>query len=251
MNIEPILEALGIRGGIVCAVGAGGKKTLLYHLLQHYPARTAMTATVFTYQPPPRLDATVLVDSEERLRASVPQHDAKRILYAQPTDKAGRLAGVSAETLAEIHAAGGFGLTAVKADGARMRLIKAPRDDEPCIPASADTALLVGSVHALARPVNARIAHRPEHVLEVTGLSEDQLLTPAAMARLYTHPRGLLQGTDAVTPVPVLNMVDSGVAREAAEATARHILEGSDRFDRVVLTSLKAPGLLVDVIRRH
>lgn len=250
MNIEPLLDALGIRDGIVCAVGAGGKKTLLYHLLQYYPGRTAMTTTVFTYQPPPRLEATVVVDHEVRLRTSIPQHAATRILYAQPTDKAGRLAGVSAETLAGIHADGGFGLTAVKADGARMRLIKAPRDDEPRIPACTETALLVGSVHALARPVNARIAHRLEHVLEVTGLAEDQLLTPATMARLYTHPRGLLQGTGTATPVPVLNMVDSGVAREAAEATARHILDGSDRFDRVVLTSLKAPGLLVDVVRR-
>ncbi|WP_290637030.1 selenium cofactor biosynthesis protein YqeC [Aquisalimonas sp.] len=251
MNIEPLLEALGIREGIVCAVGAGGKKTLLYHLLQHYPGRTAMTTTVFTYQPPPRLEATVVVDDETQLRTLVPQHAAPRILYAQPTDKAGRLAGVSAETLAGIHADGGFGLTAVKADGARMRLIKAPRDDEPRIPAYADTALLVGSVHALARPVNDRIAHRLDQVLAITELAEGQLLTPAAMARLYTHPHGLLQGTGSATPVPVLNMVDSGVAREAAETTARHILDGSDRFDRVVLTSLKAPGLLVDVIRRQ
>ncbi|WP_290653470.1 selenium cofactor biosynthesis protein YqeC [Aquisalimonas sp.] len=250
MSRDTLYEALGAERGIVCAVGAGGKKTLLYHLLQHHPGRTAMTATVFTYQPPPKLAAAVVVDEETALRDRVPSHSAGRILYAQPCSKVGRLAGVSAQTLAAIHREGAFALTVVKADGARMRQIKAPRDDEPIIPACADVALLVGSVQALARPVNERIAHRLDRVLAITGLCEDQLLTPADMARLYTHPQGMLRGCANVTPVPVLNMVDTPAARRAAEETARHILDGGERFDRVVLTSLKQPGLLVDVIRR-
>ena len=250
MTTEALLEALGAERGIVCAVGAGGKKTLLYHMLQHYPGRTAMTATVFTYEPPRKLEADVVVDQEDSLRETIPRHPGGRILYAQPADKPGRLAGVSGDTIAHIHAAGRFDLTAVKADGARMRLVKAPRDDEPLIPSCADIVLLVGSVHALARPLNDRTAHRLERALAVTGMTENQLLTPATMARLYTHPEGLLRGCDAVQAVPVLNMVDTGMAREAANETARHILAGNNRFDRVVLTSLKSPHLLVDVIRR-
>lgn len=250
MTVQPLLEALGAERGIVCAVGAGGKKTLLYHLLQHHPGRTAMTATVFTYEPPRRLEAAVVLDDEAGLRERVPGHLAGRILYAQPSDKAGRLAGVSAETLTAIHHAGEFDLTVVKADGARMRRIKAPREDEPVIPAGADVVLLVGSVHALARPLNERIAHRLEQVLKVTGMQPEQLLTPASMARLFTHPEGLQRGTGGMAAIPVLNMVDSDVDREAAQAVAHHILAGSNRFDRVVLTSLRHPGLLVETIHR-
>lgn len=250
MTVKPLLEALAAEHGIVCAVGAGGKKTLLYHLLQHHPGRTAMTTTVFTYEPPRRLEAALVVDSEANLRERVPGHRASRILYAQPSDKAGRLAGVSADTLTSIHREGGFDLTVVKADGARMRRIKAPREDEPVIPVGANVVLLVGSVHALARPVNERIAHRLERVLEVTGMQAEQLLTPATMARLFTHPEGLQRGTEGLTAIPVLNMVDSDVDLEAARVVAHHILADSDRFDRVVLTSLRHPGLLVETIHR-
>lgn len=251
MTTEALAEALGAERGIICAVGAGGKKTLLYHLLQHHPGRTAMTATVFTYEPPKRLDAAVVVDAETALRERVPGHLAGRILYARPSDKAGRLAGVTTETLTAIHRRGGFDLTLVKADGARMRRIKAPRHDEPVIPDTADVVLLVGSVHALARPVNDRIAHRLEQVLRVTGMTEDQLLTPATMAKLFTHPEGLLRGCDNVTAVPVLNMVDSDDDLVAAREVARHILQGNARFDRVVLTSIRRPDLLVETVRRQ
>lgn len=250
MTAPGLAEAVHAGHGIICAVGAGGKKTLLYHLLENHPGRAAMTTTVFTYQPPRRLAATLIVDDETGLRRRVPATEHTPVLYARPSDKAGRLAGVSADALADIHGRGGFGITVVKADGARMRLVKAPREDEPVIPACADVVLLVSSVHALARPLDERIAHRLDRVLALTGMSEGQLLTPAALARLYTHPEGLARGCGAATPVPVLNMVDGPTAREAAEETARHILANGERYDRVVLTSNRAPGLLVDVIRR-
>lgn len=248
MPIESLLRALEAESGVICAVGAGGKKTLLYHLLEHHPGRAAMTATVFTYEPPRHLEAAVVLDTEAALRERVPGHRAARILYAQPSDKRGRLAGVSGETVAAIHRDGAFAITAVKADGARMRRIKAPREDEPMVPACADTVLLVTSLRALARPVDARIAHRLDRVLAITGLTEGQLLTPAALARLYTHPEGLLRGCGAARPIPVVNMVDDEDDHTAACEVARHILAGSERFDRVVLTSRRRPGLLVDVV---
>lgn len=244
-----LARALGAESGIVCAVGAGGKKTLLYHLLENHSGRAAMTTTVFTYQPPRRLTATVLVDSEEPLRAAVPTAPAP-VLYAQPSDKAGRLAGVSDATIRAIHADGHFDLTAVKADGARARLVKAPRADEPVVPACAERTLLIASIHSLARPLDERIAHRLDEVLAITGLNQGDWLKPATLARLFTDPRGLSRGIGASQPVPVLHMVDTAVEREQAETTARLILEHGPAFDRVVLTSNRSPGLLVTTITR-
>ena len=45
---ESLLDLLGARSGIVCAVGAGGKKTVLQHLAAAHPGRVAMTATGVT-----------------------------------------------------------------------------------------------------------------------------------------------------------------------------------------------------------
>lgn len=249
MTDATLATALGADNGIICAVGAGGKKTLLYHLLENHDGRAAMTTTVFTYQPPPRLRATVLVDDEEGLRATVPTAPAP-VLYAQASDKAGRLAGVSDTTIRAIHTDGQFDLTAVKADGARARLVKAPRADEPVVPACAERTLLIASIHALARPLDERIAHRLDEVLAITGLERGDWLTPATLARLFTDPQGLGRGIGTSQPIPVLNMVDTAAERDQAETTARLILEHGPAFDRVVLTSNRSPGLVVTTVRR-
>ena len=42
-----LLDLLDASTGVVCAVGAGGKKTLLNHLATTHPGRVALTTTVF------------------------------------------------------------------------------------------------------------------------------------------------------------------------------------------------------------
>ncbi|MCB1808645.1 MAG: hypothetical protein KDJ99_26900, partial [Candidatus Competibacteraceae bacterium] len=41
-----LLDSLQIQGGIVCLVGAGGKKTTLYALAQRFSGRIGITTTV-------------------------------------------------------------------------------------------------------------------------------------------------------------------------------------------------------------
>ena len=41
-----LFEVLGARGGVVCLVGAAGKKTTLYRLASEHPGRVGVTATV-------------------------------------------------------------------------------------------------------------------------------------------------------------------------------------------------------------
>ena len=46
MTDRSLARALGVTGGIVCAAGAGGKKSLLYALARAWPGRVGVTATV-------------------------------------------------------------------------------------------------------------------------------------------------------------------------------------------------------------
>lgn len=232
-------ELLGAREGIVCAVGAGGKKTTLYALAAAHPGRIALTATVFMTKFSRRLGAHALITERPDLAdALAAAQGHRRVAYARPSTKSGRVAGVQRELIGDCHRRGGFDLTLVKADGARMRAIKAPAADEPVIPESATTVLCLVSAMAIGEPLDERIAHRPERVAAVTGLRPGATVTPEAVGRLLASGAGALQGIPPhARAIAIINAVDDddrlGVARSAArEALAL----GRDRLERVVLT---------------
>ena len=139
----------------------------------------------------------------------------------------------------------------MKADGARMRLIKAPAADEPAIPPSATIVLPVLSAHAFVVPLGPNIAHRVDRVVEGAGAKEGAPIAPVHLGRLLGSPQGLLKSTEGRRVVPVINMVDDAVLEAHAREAAAVALELTDRFDRVVLVSLARPAdPVVAVVRR-
>lgn len=247
-----LLDLLEARTGVVCAVGAGGKKTLLKHLATTHPGRVAITATVFTTYFQENLGFAVAIEDDERLPAAVARLDpALSVAYACPGDKPGRRAGASAATIERIHRECGFAATYVKADGARMRLIKAPADDEPALPACCTIVVPILSALAIGEPLTARIAHRVERIEHVAGLRENETITARHLGRLLASPDGLMKSTEGRRVVPVINMVDD-VFREAQAREAALVALGlCDRIERVVLVSLaRSADPLVGVVRR-
>lgn len=252
MRDESLLDLLDARTGVVCAVGAGGKKSLLMHLAKEHPGRAAVTATVFTTYAPEHIGLAVAIEEDERLPAAVAALDpARGVTYACPGDKPGRRAGVRPATLERIHREGRFAVTYVKADGARMRLVKAPDEDEPVLPSCCTTVLPILSVLAVGEPLTPRIAHRVERIAQVAGLREHEPVQPLHLGRLLGSDAGLLKGTAGRRVVPVINMVDDAVREAQAREAAAVALDASDRFDRVVLVCLARPSApLVAVVRR-
>jgi probable selenium-dependent hydroxylase accessory protein YqeC len=154
--VSELLDLLHARDGIVCATGAGGKKSVLFALAARHPGRVAFTTTVHTLPPPEALGAVVIIAPEQQLEAELHGHaEARFIAYACPGDKPGRLTGVPTARIDALHAACGFDLTLVKADGARMRWVKAPADDEPVLPAHMTTLIPVLSARALGEPLGS------------------------------------------------------------------------------------------------
>jgi probable selenium-dependent hydroxylase accessory protein YqeC len=247
-----LLDLLEARDGVVCAVGAGGKKSLLRHLATTHPGRVAITATVFTTYFQEHLGFAVAVDEDENLPAVVAALDRHAsVAYACPGSKPGRRAGVSPATLERIHREGRFEATYVKADGARMRLVKAPAADEPAIPASATLVIPVLSAHALGEPLGPNVAHRVDRVAEVAQTQEGAPITPEHLGRLLGSAQGLLKSTEGRRVVPVINMVDDALLEAQAREAAFVALDLTDRFDRVVLVSLARPAdPVVTVVQR-
>lgn len=252
MSDADLLDALHARSGIVCAVGAGGKKTTLYRLLRAHPGHAAFTATVFTYLFPDDLAATPIVGAPETIVARVLGAASvhRKIAFACPSDKAGRLVGLTPEAVARCHREAGFDAIFVKADGARMRLIKAPDAHEPNLVPGATTVLGLVSARAIGLPLSGRCAHRPDCVAAVTGAHAGEVLTPLHIARLIASRDGLLRSVGDARVVPIINMAESAAERAAAHEAARIALDLSDRYDRVVVAAMRSEPPIVKVVER-
>ena len=247
-----LVEALGASRGIVCAVGAGGKKSVLYQLAREHAGRYALTATVHTTLFPDDLAVETVIADEASLATRVLSIDSSRpVAYACPSHKPGRYAGASAATIRSIHEAGDFDATYVKADGARMRWIKAPAEGEPMLVPEVDLVIPVVSAKAIGEPLSERVAHRLEQVAAVTGVAPGSTLTPAAVGRLLASQEGALKGPSRARFAPVINMVDNESQEQRARAAAAEALAITSRFDSVVLCCLRRPTMpVVGVVTR-
>ncbi len=250
--MNTLVELLGATSGMVCAVGAGGKKTTLYHLAERHGGRVGLTCTVPHAPFPSSLPGPAVVAAEEEIAAKVIAAAGKNrlVAFALPPVKKARYGGLSLELVDEIHRRAAFDVLLVKADGARMRWIKAPNAEEPAIPRGTTTVIPVVSARALGAALDAQSAHRPERVAAVTGARPGERITPTHVGRLLSSEDGALRGCVGVTVVPVINMVDNEGRRAGASEAARIALELTDRFDRVVLTSHRRDDPLVDVVSR-
>jgi probable selenium-dependent hydroxylase accessory protein YqeC len=252
-----LLDVLSAERGMVCAVGAGGKKSTLYRLAEAHraagSARVAYTATVMVAPPPASLFGEPLIGQGEAFLRQLSHVLAERRLVAcaGPSSKPGRLGGLAPELVAELHVQHDFTATLVKADGARMRLIKAPAGDEPVLPPGTATLLPVVSARAIGRPLDLATAHRPDRVARITGAAPGEPLAPIHLARLLVAEDGALHRAGDAVVVPVINMVDDLELRLAARETARQALAMTRRFERVVLAAMTAAAPLIEVVERR
>jgi probable selenium-dependent hydroxylase accessory protein YqeC len=252
-----LLDVLSAGRGVVCAVGAGGKKSTLYRLAEAHrlvgSARVAFTATVMVAPPPASLFGEPLIGQGEALAQQLSCALAQRSLvaFAGPSSKPGRLGGIAPGRVAALHARHGLTATLVKADGARMRLIKAPAEDEPVLPPGTATVLPVVSARAIGRPLDPATAHRPDRVSRITGAAPGEPLAPIHLARLLVAEDGALHKAGDAMVVTIVNMVDDADLLLAARETARQALAMTRRFERVVLAAMTAEQPLVEVVGRR
>jgi len=248
-----LLDAVGARQGIVAFVGAGGKKTTLYALAAEHPGRLGITTTTLTPRFPRRAGAHPVVDDTPDLAPQVAAaaRTHRRVAFARTSTKSGRVGGIDAALVGACHAAARFEATYVKADGARMRAIKAPAPDEPAIPDDTDTVVFLVSAAAFGAPLDERIAHRPERLAAVTGIATGDTIDATAVSRLLASPAGALQRVPAdARLVIVINAVDDDAREAQARSAAHAALAATSRIERVVLTSHRRGAPWIEVIDR-
>lgn len=247
---DELLDVLGAREGLVCCVGAGGKKSTLYRLADAAPGRVGLTATAHIERFPRALNGIVAEDPTLESEVVARSREARVVAFARPCELPGRHLGVSHAQLARIRAAAGFDLCLVKADGARNRIVKAPAEHEPSLPPDTTTVIPVCSIQAVGRVLDAALCHRPERFSAVTGLAQGATVEVPHLAALLASPDGSLRGVGDARVIPVINMVDDASWARLAEEVAHRALAATRRFDTVVLAAMRAPRPLVRVVRR-
>lgn len=229
--------------GIVAVVGAGGKKSTLYALAAECE-RAVVTATVripLFDGHVERLELTddpvsVLEDNDEWPLGLVPGHDGDRERYL----------GYDKDIVDAMAKATDVPLL-TKADGARTRWLKAPKEDEPQIPETASVVIPVASVKSVGKPLADDHVHRPERVAAITDREVGEKIQPEDVVTVLTHENGGLKDVpEDAKVIALLNMVDD----DELEATAREIADGvlaHPRIDRVVLGRMDLRNV-VDVL---
>ena len=134
-------------------------------------------------------DRQRILDNLEKLYRGELERAAGRGAAGSGGVEGERAVGVPRELPAQILQRPDIDWVVAEADGSRMLPVKAPGPHEPVIPTGATLLVPVVGIDALSKPM-AEIAHRPARVCAITGLSVEDTLTPAALARLITSPEG-------------------------------------------------------------
>jgi molybdenum cofactor cytidylyltransferase len=241
IGVANIVEALGLapRGELVAIVGGGGKSSLMFALAEQLPGRGVMTTTtrIFAEQMGRAAEVCTLDDAHWRVRLD---SVASGLLVVGRVEGE-RALGVPPELPAELLAHARIDWVIVEADGSRMLPVKAPGSHEPVVPIGTTLLVPVAGIDAFSKPIG-EVAHRPERVCAITGLSECDRLTPAALAQLLTSPEGGLKDAPATGRAAVLiNKVESvpeiALARETADLMLR-----DPSVERVVIGALLGEG---------
>lgn len=238
-----LTEALAAEG-IVCAVGAGGKKTAMA-VLADACDRATVTATVRI--PKAFADRVARLELTDDPAGVIRENDTWPLEVVPGAADESRHAGYQNEVVAGLRDVAP-GPVLVKADGARMRRFKAPNDREPQLPTNTDTVLAIASARAVGEPLDEGVVHRPELVAELTDRSVGEEIRPTDVGTVLAHERGGMKGVPkGATAVAVVNMVDDDRLERVGREIAATTLDRSDRVDRVALTKLDEPRV-VDVL---
>lgn len=211
-------------GDIAAIVGAGGKTTSMFALasaLAERGLRVVTTKSTNIHRPSLARSPKLVVVPHERWRSELPpilaEHPVVTVVTAAPTPR--RYDGIPPDLAPDLLSASSADVLIVEADGARRRLLKAPADHEPAMPAGATLVIPVACLAAVGRPLAERHVHRPELAAEILGVELQTPLTIAHVLSLLLDSRAGRKAAPATARLwPVMTAVDRVSADQLSEA---------------------------------
>jgi len=256
-QVGSLTWALGIKTReVISLVGAGGKTTLMFRLAQELSRggkKVVTSTTTKILEPLPQEAGCLFIDPDEKKIKDFVWRELeqyRQITVATERLESKKLKGISPNLVKELWSLREVDAIIIEADGAAGRPVKAPRENEPVIPASTTLIVAILGVDGIGKKLDDENVFEPKRVSKMTGTPVGESLTDEAMAILMTHPEGIFKGAPASSRVAAfLNKVDipDGVAK--AKSIAQKILDkGHQKIERVVLGQLKSEPPVLEVI---
>lgn len=221
----------------LAAIGAGGKTTFIFQLAREFPSPVIITTTTHLgiWQIPladHHLIATSIDDLTNTWYEGV-------TLITGPIGKNGRVGALDQDLLNWLYAdlkTHNLPLL-IEADGARMKPLKAPSDNEPPVPEFANNVVVSVGMTAVGKRLSDETVYHSEIFSRLSGLKIDQVITPESIVRYLYHPQGGQKNIpDKARRTILINQCDTPELQSAAHGMASVLQSQSES---VLITSLE------------
>lgn len=227
-----LLEILKIQeGSLIACVGAGGKSSLLMTLgaeLKLCQKNFIISSTTKMFFNQVVAFAPVYTSDHARGLFYVKKNLLKRGYAAWFSHWRGiKIDGISLAWINELHQEYEGITIIVEADGARMKLIKAPGPHEPSVPELTDQVLGVLSLQALGRSLSSDIVHRLDKALELLDKKEGDIVEIEDIARLAGNKDGIFRNCPGCRVLVLTGMT------EEDPVLSSHIIQAVKRYNEM------------------
>lgn len=216
-----ILEALPLdftKPQCICAVGGGGKTTLIKKLAFELVKQKKVICLTTTKIRRP--DYGRIVEKESMVL--VQQGEEKEIVTVALPWTEEKMTGVSNEFQEQLIRQ--YEAILIEADGSKGLPTKVPNDTEPVIPKQTTCVLGIQGIDALDQPIEF-VCHRKELVCEFLGKTKEERLTLEDMAKIYSSKYALQKNVEDAVFVAVIQKVDREEQRQKAVALSQLLKE--------------------------
>lgn len=191
-----------LKPGITAIVGAGGKTTVLERLGKyghegHLPIMVSSTvpmdsARVDNVEP---FDV-ICTEDVEKGEAFCAERIASGHVPAwfQGLDSNDRYMGLSPKVIEKIKTRHPAWYILIEGDEAKNKWLKAPLPDDVPLPENCDTVIGVLNLQMLGNALTGEKVEGIDTATVIMGRKEGAVITPAMLAKLLKHPRGLFRG---------------------------------------------------------
>ncbi len=254
-----LADALRVqRGDMVAFVGAGGKTSALFRLAHELRAdgwRVIGTTTTrlarHEIQNVPCSIAVGAGTSPAMVRECLDEHGFI-FLYSSEDLNRDKIIGLAPETLSHLVDAVNSDVLLIEADGSRRLPLKAPRGNEPVLPADVSLVVPVAGIDALGQPLDEAHVFNVARIIERYGFPEGEPVIPPWMALTLRDPELGLRGVpEQARVVGLLNKIPlNGYERARARVVAQIMLR-STRVEAVALAAVQSPANPVHEVQQR
>ena len=227
----------------IAFIGAGGKTTAMFQVARELTQPVIVTATSHLGVWQTSLtDTHLIIESSAQLEEI--EHGLKGVILITGGIEGERTKPINTDLLNWLQEFCGYHAIPllIEADGSREKPLKAWAEHEPPIPSFVEMVVQVVGLSGVGRPLINEYVHRAELFAQLSGLALEETITPAALARVLTHPEGAARSMPIhARKVALLNQADTPELQSLAQGLSHALMAA---YDSVIISSLKQERVL-------